>query len=331
MSHFQGTEWVNLMSGYETDFEQGDRAKTQISSLFHKLNKTLEKKSALFWHIKTLNRYKEDKINPLGLRIQIFPNLDQISAECKSEWEANLNACSQEMMAILTREYNKQMVSLDKEIDNIDTSLRPFMQHTLYSDLQANLRSCLSTYNRNVLQKKESKFWRDHAAFSEGRAYKWNNKSQTNFQKNKQYVTQQQSKQNTNVLKPKKDLASNQNSKTPKERGKFKRSRNNKGSPEQERKKRTMEATLEPNLGVHTGEVEYAGPKSDITNIAVNEIDSPSNITVTKIYPNPSLGCQKSSSQNPLNQAQGFSPSQTNRGAGNLDAFVTRIPMNPSA
>lgn len=56
MSNFQGVEWVSLMSGYETDFEQGDRAKTQISSLFHKLNRTLKKKSALFWHTKTLNR-----------------------------------------------------------------------------------------------------------------------------------------------------------------------------------------------------------------------------------------------------------------------------------
>lgn len=330
MSHFQGTEWVNLMSGFETDFEQGDRAKTQISSLFHKLNRTLEKKSALFWHIKTLNRYKEDKINPLGLRIQIFPNLDQISAECKNEWEANLNACSQEMMAILTREYNKQMGSLDKEIDSIDTALRPFMQHPLYLDLQANLRNGLSTYNRNVLQKKESKFWRDHAAFSEGRAYRWNSKSQTNFLKNKQHVAQQHPKQNSNSLKPKKDLDTNQNLKTPKERGKFKRNRNNKGSPEKESKKRTIEANLEPNLGDHIGEVTNIGPKTDRMNVAINETDLSSNTSALKTHPNSSLGHQKFGSQTPLNQVQGFSPSQTNRGVGNLDAYVTRIPTNPS-
>lgn len=122
------------MSGYERDFEQGDRVKTLISSLFQKLNRILEKKSALFWHIKSLDRYSKEKINPLGLRVQIFPNLDQISTECKREWEANLNACSQEMMAILTREYNKQMVLLDTEIDNIEVSL----------DLSCNTRSIWS-------------------------------------------------------------------------------------------------------------------------------------------------------------------------------------------
>lgn len=91
MSNFQGDEWVNLMSGYETDFEQGDRVKTLISSLFQKLNKVLEKKSALFWHVKSLDRYIKEKINPLGLRVQVFPNLDQTSTDLKKEWEANLN------------------------------------------------------------------------------------------------------------------------------------------------------------------------------------------------------------------------------------------------
>lgn len=72
MSNFQGDGWVNLMSSYETDFEQGDRAKTLISSLFQKLNRVLEKKSALFWHIKSLDRYNKEKINPLGLRVPIW-------------------------------------------------------------------------------------------------------------------------------------------------------------------------------------------------------------------------------------------------------------------
>lgn len=89
------------MSGYETDFGQGGRVKTLISSLFQKLNRVLEKKFALFWHVKSLDRYSKKKVNPLGLRIQVFPNLDQISTECKKEWEASLNACSQEIMAIL--------------------------------------------------------------------------------------------------------------------------------------------------------------------------------------------------------------------------------------
>lgn len=185
MNNFQEDEWANLMSSYKTDFEQGDRVKTLVSSLFQKLNRVLEKKSALFWHVKS---YSKEKINPLGLRVQIFPNLDQISTECKKEWEANLNACSQEMMAILVREYNKQIALLDLEIGHIEVALRPFTQHALYLELQVNLRDGLSTYNRGILQKKESKFWRDKTAFSEGRAYRWNTHT-PRIQKNKYHAS----------------------------------------------------------------------------------------------------------------------------------------------
>lgn len=76
------------------------------------------------------------------------------------------------MMAILTQEYNEQMILLDTEINNIEVALRPFLQHTLYLELQANLQGDLSAYNRGVLLKKESKFWRDQTAFSEGQANK---------------------------------------------------------------------------------------------------------------------------------------------------------------
>lgn len=109
MSKFQAEEWANLMLGYETDFEQGDKIETEITSLVHKLNRVLEKKSAILWHTKTFDRYIKENINPLGLRVQIFPNSDQISHGCKKEWIENLKLCSQEMMVVLTREYNKQM------------------------------------------------------------------------------------------------------------------------------------------------------------------------------------------------------------------------------
>lgn len=266
----------------------------------------------------------------MGLWIQIFPNLDQISTECKREWEANLNACSQEMMAILTREYNKQMVLLDTEIDNIEASLRPFMQHTLYSELQANLRNDLSTYNRGVLQKKESKFWREHTAISEGRAYKWSTNPQKKHQKNKQYMLQQQSNHMNSISKSKKEFDSSHNPKILKGHGKFKRSRNNNGSPEQDRKKRTMETTLESGSSAHIGEVRPSRPKSDTSNMVTNEIDPSPNIP-TKYIESSSIGCLKPGSQSPLNQAWGSSPSQTNRGAGNPDAYVTQIQQNPSA
>lgn len=129
------------------------------------------------------------------------------------------------------------MALLNIEIDNIEVALRPFMQHALYSELQANLRDGLSVYNRGVQKKKESKFWRDKTAFSEGRVYKCNTHIPRN-KKNKHYVSQQQSNNMNSISKYKNGPSSSRDPKTPhKGRGKFKRSHNNRGSPEQDRKK----------------------------------------------------------------------------------------------
>lgn len=77
------------------------------------------------------------------------------------------------MMSILTREYTKQIAVLDKEISILELVLVPFKDHALYSKLQIKLKEHLLVFNKNILQKIETKFWRDKTAFSEGRAYKW--------------------------------------------------------------------------------------------------------------------------------------------------------------
>lgn len=153
------------MSQYENSFEQGDQKTLSVSSLFQKLTKVLERKSALFWHVKTFGRYIEEQINPFGLCIQIFPNVDLISDECKAEWEANLKLCSQEMMSILSREYNKQIALLDTVINNLEQALIPYAQHTLFFESQTLLNENLSAFNKNILQNKEIQFWRDKRLF----------------------------------------------------------------------------------------------------------------------------------------------------------------------
>ncbi|XP_040191614.1 uncharacterized protein LOC120937137 [Rana temporaria] len=177
MSAYQGDEWMNLMQQYEAKFEKGEQVDTQISSHFRKLGKLLEKKSSLFWHIKSFERYTSAKINPFGLRIQIFPHTEQVDTPFKKEWETNLQLCSQEMMNILSREYTRQIAVVDTEIGTLEALLSPHKKHDAYIKLQTMLETNLLSFNKNILQDKEVKFWRDKSAFSEERAYKWNNTS----------------------------------------------------------------------------------------------------------------------------------------------------------
>lgn len=138
--------------------------------MFQKLGRILENKSALFWHTKSFDRYLGEHINPYGLQIQIFPSSEQIGVYCKKEWEENLRQCSSEMMLILTREYNRQINNV--EINILEQALVLYKDHTLFLKFQMKLKDNLSIYNKNILQKRETKFWRDQLAISEERAYK---------------------------------------------------------------------------------------------------------------------------------------------------------------
>lgn len=62
MSGYQGQEWVNLMTSYETGFVEMEQVKTELSSLCFKIGKILEKKSFLFWYVCTFEKYIENKI-----------------------------------------------------------------------------------------------------------------------------------------------------------------------------------------------------------------------------------------------------------------------------
>lgn len=86
MSGFQGQDWVNLMTSYETGFAPSEQVETELSSLFFKIGKTLEKKSSLCWLIRAFDKYIDSNIISIGLRVQIFPNVDHVSTDCKKEW-----------------------------------------------------------------------------------------------------------------------------------------------------------------------------------------------------------------------------------------------------
>lgn len=82
-SMFQGQRWVALMADYSKSHEEGEAVQSELSSLCSQLNRLVEKKAALFWHIDNFEKYIREDINPYGLRIQIFPLVDHISPEFK--------------------------------------------------------------------------------------------------------------------------------------------------------------------------------------------------------------------------------------------------------
>lgn len=101
MANDTGRDWDNLMSGYLDEYGKNEHIDSEVNSLFLKLTRTLEKKSSMFWHIKCFPDYIKDDINPLGLRVQIFPNSEGLDTDLKNAWEKILCTCSKDIMQLL--------------------------------------------------------------------------------------------------------------------------------------------------------------------------------------------------------------------------------------
>lgn len=86
MAAYEGDQWANLMSKLYHDFEQTESLESKLTLFFSNLSQTLEKKSLLYWHIKSFENYSTENLNPFGLRVQIFPSFDNIDASFKAVW-----------------------------------------------------------------------------------------------------------------------------------------------------------------------------------------------------------------------------------------------------
>lgn len=152
---FVGQDWETLMQQYLDKFSDSDRTEAEISSLFFKLAKNLEKKSSFFWHIRSFQDYLKSNMNPLGLRVQIFPTLEDLDADFKSTWENALQTCSRNLMQILIDEYTKRSLALDIEITKTCEQLQKFKTHQSVSTKEKKLKIHLESFNKNILIKKK--------------------------------------------------------------------------------------------------------------------------------------------------------------------------------
>lgn len=157
MTNYASTNWDSTMSGLYRNFVQKEKRGTELSSVFLNLKKVLEKKSSYHWHIHSFKQYIRNEMNPFGLRIQIFPALDDMSTTFKNEWEKNLSKCSTGMMSLLMDEFQRKLIDIEKELEPIHKQLLCFKDHALYDQYDEDLNEHLEHYNREILIKKEKK------------------------------------------------------------------------------------------------------------------------------------------------------------------------------
>lgn len=92
------------MFSIQASYQAKKQVKSDLTTLFFSLTKVLETKLALPWHIQSLDRYIQEDISTIGLRILISPILDHITKHLKNNWENKLNECSKNLMMLLQNE-----------------------------------------------------------------------------------------------------------------------------------------------------------------------------------------------------------------------------------
>lgn len=68
-------------------------------------------------------------------------------------------------MALLIQEYRKRMAELDIKIDALNVQLIQYKTHTLHDSLEKQLRDRFDKFHKDILVKKDKKFFRNKKAF----------------------------------------------------------------------------------------------------------------------------------------------------------------------
>lgn len=129
-----------------------------MNSLFLQLKTLVENKVSLFWQIENFKHYIQEDINPLGLRVQIFPTLDNLDTTFKKRWENNLQQCTKTMMRLLIEEYRKRTAALEKEFEEVYTKLEPFKDVSTYREQEEHIKGHIDLVVKELITNKEQNF-----------------------------------------------------------------------------------------------------------------------------------------------------------------------------
>lgn len=172
---FIGNGWLGYMTEIQTNCNTDTEQEIGINQYMAKLKRVLKKKANLYWHIEFLQKYVRETINPLGLRIQLYPSFQVTSAEFRLKWENILTQCSIELMKLLILHYQTELNTLDQEILHLQTSNETIREHTLFSKRVQEIKEYITKITKDIIYKKQNKLSKDRLAFSEGFAYHWQN------------------------------------------------------------------------------------------------------------------------------------------------------------
>lgn len=175
MTSLQGERWESMIQNvHHSNLLQSSQELDLVTKMkMHKLQKALTQKSKTWWDTEYLRKYLQEGLVPMGLRIQILPQIPELTIALKEKWEKNLNTCSKNMLLMLIEHHEAYIENLDKEIAQICDQLKGLEHNECFKTKDLQIKNIIERLNKELVYKKESKFQRDREAYGQGLAYKW--------------------------------------------------------------------------------------------------------------------------------------------------------------
>lgn len=148
-------------------------ATTTKADFQHKLKHASLKRSRYALHGTTLSEYVRIKRIPRGLRIQKRPTLGRHDPEFCQQWCEILNKASLDLTVLVIQHTQKQLASIDAEINEHTTKLESMMSSEDLTQLKEEMKAAIDRYEQDLTKTKLSKFRRDTLDYKNDNVYPW--------------------------------------------------------------------------------------------------------------------------------------------------------------
>lgn len=156
-----------------TALNEGLLATTTMSDIQRKLNQASFKRSRYILHGTTLSEYVRAKRIPRGLRIQKPPTLGRQDPEFCQQWCQILNKASLDLTVLIIQHTQKQLASIDTEINAHTAQLQSMMTPEDLTKLKEEIKVSTDKYEQELNKTKLAKFRRDTLDYKNDNVYPW--------------------------------------------------------------------------------------------------------------------------------------------------------------
>ena len=134
-----------------------------------KLEKLMGQELSKWWEATALEKYRETKMVPRGLRIYTVPTYGSPNPRLLKDWTCNSEACSMGMMNILIQYAWEEHPELLKQIEAIKDELTKNTPSGEFSTKMTEMETRLKKKEDEIKVRKQRKFLRDQRDYASGR------------------------------------------------------------------------------------------------------------------------------------------------------------------